>query len=1183
MLSMFLYSSALQAGSFLVKSFISADKVTEQVNPITKQIHILDETKNTLQAELDVMVAGQEKIALETEGLKTKISQAPLSQTDFLNKKLSIINRTYQESSDAIKTQRTLITLVNEHRTILQEYQDDPRFSSLCSPLKATSDFDDLQKSAHRLFTHKGYLDEYEKNKKSLEIDLDKRRRSLDTITKEYLEKKELHQNFLQSNKIDESLAGFTRNEQGDIIDEQMRELEFKQKHAELKVREDSLRIDFIESKIFIAKKQIMLLQKEYSRVKRSLNIDTSYIKTANDKLEAKRQEFFTQRENLQKNILILQNLQEAEQQKITAAIHDLGISSNDALALLGWTKDAEAMTNQQDLIALGILAPLSSEEHLIDTQIELLNAQINQEYIDFRFDEREFEILKSWYRTTQQKFRFNADEEIDKEIQKYRTERAQLKLVLVELYEKRDNIINLLAQLNIIRDKIKTLVAATSSLKNHKNVNQEVVSGLIKADDDIRKRINFIGKLLEIYAKSIAKVRDGIKKVEDINVELSSKGFWMRSTKSIEWNDLKNFIPNIKRFIADVKATGVAYLKKASISDLTQRVQSYWSTPYFLLLLLLRCMLIIIIYVLLRMYLPDFYHYLVHGESRYQFLTQVRAFLAALIEFMIKHLSVIYCWLLLFVAIQLKGLNYYCAIWFYLFSIPFLWYLSYLFIQHIIMVNKNRGYIFIGQSYQHRFMVVLSSLTYATIMILFFRAAFMVGNYGSAVPDILLALNFILAQIAAISLIGKDHILHLFTGKSNPILQWLEEKVENYYYLFLLFFIVIIVMSNPYVGYGRQVLYVLSRLLMTVLLIPIFSWFHNRIKRSSSDFFFYYSDGSTVKERFPAGKVWYGFFIIATFIFFLGFGVMIGGWIWGQTITIHDLAKYLHHSLYSPGIDEITNKPIEVTLYSLVKIVWYVIAGLGIAYVINRFILGRIFDPLLVGAGVQNTILTLCRYAVVVVALLIGLQSAGLDSMATKLAVVIVALGFAIKEPVADFISYFIILVQRPVKVGDLIQIEPDIMGIVRHITPRSTIVRHKNSLTLIVPNSRIITATVRNWHYSRTFGAFRDIELTLPYSIDPDQARRLMFEVLDNNINILKNPTPIVWLIDFAENGYRFMVRGFLSPDKISEIFEIESQVRLELVRRLTKEGIRIAVPTRVITMKQDSMSPDSKSEIQ
>jgi small-conductance mechanosensitive channel len=137
--------------------------------------------------------------------------------------------------------------------------------------------------------------------------------------------------------------------------------------------------------------------------------------------------------------------------------------------------------------------------------------------------------------------------------------------------------------------------------------------------------------------------------------------------------------------------------------------------------------------------------------------------------------------------------------------------------------------------------------------------------------------------------------------------------------------------------------------------------------------------------------------------------------------------------------------------------------------------------------------------------------------------------------------------------------------MGVVRQITPRSVVIRKKNSVTILVPNSVILTKAIYNWNYTRNFFAFDDIILTVPYSYDPVRIKAVIMQVLEQNINVLKNPAPVVFLRDFVENGYQFLVRGYLTADKVAEQWEIMSNVRIELVRHLHLAGMEIAMPTR------------------
>ena len=157
---------------------------------------------------------------------------------------------------------------------------------------------------------------------------------------------------------------------------------------------------------------------------------------------------------------------------------------------------------------------------------------------------------------------------------------------------------------------------------------------------------------------------------------------------------------------------------------------------------------------------------------------------------------------------------------------------------------------------------------------------------------------------------------------------------------------------------------------------------------------------------------------------------------------------------------------------------------------------------------------------------------------------------------------------------------LDDDTKGVVRHITLRSVFLRRKNSVTVIIPNSHVMNKPVVNWNYSRTFFAFDDIMITVSYSVDPLRVKELILKVLDNNINILKNPAPIVQLQNFVDNGFQFMVRAFLSPDKVLDQFDIASDVRLELVRVLRAHAIEVASPTRVVKlMSSSSMDFETK----
>ena len=239
------------------------------------------------------------------------------------------------------------------------------------------------------------------------------------------------------------------------------------------------------------------------------------------------------------------------------------------------------------------------------------------------------------------------------------------------------------------------------------------------------------------------------------------------------------------------------------------------------------------------------------------------------------------------------------------------------------------------------------------------------------------------------------------------------------------------------------------------------------------------------------------------------------------------------------------------------------------VAFAINRFVLDRIFDIMLIDAGVQNTIASLIRYVIIIAALIFGFHSVGLaDAIWYLIAALVLGVGWVIKDPAADLISYFVLIVQRPIKVGDYVYMDESTNGVVRRITPRSVEIRRKNSTTLIIPNTQVTSRTVANWNHSRGFVAFDDIIVTIPYKVDPAQVRELLTRVLDDSRVILKNPRPVIRLENFSDLGYVFLVRGFISSNHTLDMWDIASDIRFAIVKRLHENGIELAYPVRIIT---------------
>ncbi len=759
-------------------------------------------------------------------------------------------------------------------------------------------------------------------------------------------------------------------------------------------------------------------MKDDFAFVKRALIIDQSQMKEVEDSREAERERFVELREGLNERVRSLLPVEQKLRQKLDEDIARYALSPADVTLMREWLKEPKSIKEWHAIVDIG---KKSAAEAFLETERDFLNAHMDLSKAKLKDKEIDYDIARSWQKIVQRSG-FKQEEDIEQDIKKYSDPRNELMADLGILADKRDTTINLLHELNITLDRVKHFSDVLRSVKesvfkNNPADYNEIQNELYSAEGQIRKRIDLTAKLVEVYSTTMATISDILKKIEDVVAELTNRSFWRRSEQSIDWNELQNFVPDIERFFRDLKTQTIEYISYISPIAFLKSLPETTTLPeafaFFIHLIIA-----LVIFALLKLYLLDFKQYLIVFGSRYPMLSNVITFFGLLIGFLHEHLVSFYAWLVLFVTFYFGVVDdVFLAIAFYLFSIPYLILLVASFMRFLVDINKQRGYVFMSEDYQRRFSWVFSIFAYSTITLLFFREAFLLGHYfESQVPAILLAVNFIILQIALISLISKEHIMSLIP-ENTPLWEWIKEHVDKYYYVLFLAFMAMIVMSNPYVGYGKQVFYFVTNLLLTILLFPLLSWFYNRVKHAASDLFFYYSDNEALKERFAAGRNWYGLFVVVTFIFLVMIGLFIAAKLWGYSISPRKILAVLNYELYSPGINEATGKPIQVTLMSLSKVFLFVVGGLCVTYIINQFILKRIFDPLLLGPGVQNTILTLTRYIVFVFAFFIGLQSAGLDALTTKLVLVVGGIAYVLSEPLRDFFSYFIILVQRPIK----------------------------------------------------------------------------------------------------------------------------------------------------------------------
>ena len=210
------------------------------------------------------------------------------------------------------------------------------------------------------------------------------------------------------------------------------------------------------------------------------------------------------------------------------------------------------------------------------------------------------------------------------------------------------------------------------------------------------------------------------------------------------------------------------------------------------------------------------------------------------------------------------------------------------------------------------------------------------------------------------------------------------------------------------------------------------------------------------------------------------------------------------------------------------------------------------------VDAGIANSVDTAIGYAGIGLALLVALSYAGLDitSLAIVAGALSVGIGFGLQSIVNNFVSGLILLVERPVKVGDWIVVGNE-QGNVRRISVRSTEIETFDKASLIIPNSELITGRVLNWTHRNPLGrAVVKVE-TVP-TADPEEVMQIMRACALELPDTQRAQSPLITFDGFSSTKLEFTLRSVV-PD-VYQGGNVATELRVAILKRLREKGIQL-----------------------
>ena len=236
-------------------------------------------------------------------------------------------------------------------------------------------------------------------------------------------------------------------------------------------------------------------------------------------------------------------------------------------------------------------------------------------------------------------------------------------------------------------------------------------------------------------------------------------------------------------------------------------------------------------------------------------------------------------------------------------------------------------------------------------------------------------------------------------------------------------------------------------------------------------------------------------------------------------------------------------------------------------AFWLSRFVRGvlrrNVFRRTHLTIGTQETIARILHYIIMLLGVFIAIQQLGVDltTLAAISAVLLVGIGLGLQNITSNFISALILLFERPVQVGDFVEVG-GVQGRIRAIRTRSSVVETLDNVSIIVPNLNFITENVTNWSY-RDSKVRIHISVGVSYGSDVDLVTETLMQVGRAHQEVLLNPEPAIQFLEFGDSSLNFDLLVWIND--ASRQYFIRSDLNSAVVKAFREQGITIAYPQR------------------
>jgi len=260
-----------------------------------------------------------------------------------------------------------------------------------------------------------------------------------------------------------------------------------------------------------------------------------------------------------------------------------------------------------------------------------------------------------------------------------------------------------------------------------------------------------------------------------------------------------------------------------------------------------------------------------------------------------------------------------------------------------------------------------------------------------------------------------------------------------------------------------------------------------------------------------------------------------------------------------------IDDRAVTVSKVALALVIF--IIGMVLARVATRFIRKRLATSDRLDQTASSAIEKILYYFTLLILLLFALRTVNIPLTVFTVfgGAIAIGLGFGAQNLLNNFISGFILMIERPVKIGDLIEVDTH-YGIIEEIGTRCTRIRTAGNIHILVPNSSFLEKNIVNWTLADQ-NIRTHIAVGVVYGSDTRKVKQLMLKAAEEHGKVLKDPEPFVLFNDFGDNALIFDLYCWISINRLMDRRIIESDLRFIINELFRDSGIVIAFPQRDI----------------